>query len=73
MRIGFHDGSRVVYRLSGTGSQGATVRMYVERYESDPSRYALDAQVALKPVVDAALDISQLKEYTGRDRPTVIT
>ncbi|KAI9593608.1 hypothetical protein BDF19DRAFT_447295 [Syncephalis fuscata] len=73
IRILFEDGSRVIYRLSGTGSQGATVRLYVERYESDYSKYDLDAQVALKPVVDTALDIAQLKEYTGRDRPTVIT
>ncbi|RKP27751.1 hypothetical protein SYNPS1DRAFT_32367 [Syncephalis pseudoplumigaleata] len=73
IRILFEDGSRVIYRLSGTGSQGATVRMYVERYESDPSRHNLDAQVALKPVVEAALALAQLQEYTSRDRPTVIT
>ncbi|KAI8050980.1 hypothetical protein BDF22DRAFT_694254 [Syncephalis plumigaleata] len=73
IRVLFEDGSRVIYRLSGTGSQGATVRLYVERYESDPSKYNLDAQVALKPVVDVALALAQLKEYTGRDRPTVIT
>jgi phosphoglucomutase len=69
----FEDGSRVIYRLSGTGSQGATVRMYIERYEEDPTKFNLDPQVALKPIVDAALKLSQLPEYTGRDRPTVIT
>ncbi|MPC57981.1 Phosphoglucomutase, chloroplastic [Portunus trituberculatus] len=67
------DGSRIVFRLSGTGSSGATVRMYVESYESDPSTFTKDAQDVLKPLVEIALSLAKLKEYTGRDKPTVIT
>lgn len=50
----FEDGSRFVVRLSGTGSQGATVRLYVEKYSSDPNEYAHDTQEALKPLIDVA-------------------
>ncbi|KAJ2850926.1 hypothetical protein IWW36_001552 [Coemansia brasiliensis] len=71
VRIIFQDTSRIIFRLSGTGSQGATVRVYIERY--DEKEFALDAQTALKPLVDIALDISQLEKYTGRKEPTVIT
>lgn len=73
MRVMFEDGSRFVVRLSGTGSQGATVRLYVEKYSSDPSEYTEDTQKALKPLIDVALEITKLQHYTGRDRPTVIT
>lgn len=69
----FEDGSRIVTRLSGTGSSGATLRLYVEKYESDPSKFNLDAQVALKPVIDLALSLLNLQELTGREKPTVIT
>jgi len=71
VRLMFEDGSRIVFRLSGTGSSGATVRMYVESYEKEDIR--LDAQVALAPLVDIALTLSQLREHTGRTEPTVIT
>ena len=71
--IRFDDGSRVVWRLSGTGSQGATVRLYLEQYSTDPSQYELDAQEGLKPLIEAALEVSQLQELTGREKPTVIT
>ncbi|ORX65330.1 Phosphoglucomutase, first 3 domain-containing protein [Basidiobolus meristosporus CBS 931.73] len=73
IRIIFSDSSRIIFRLSGTGSQGATIRLYIEKYESDPSKYDLDAQVALKPLVEQALTLSQLTKFTGRERPTVIT
>jgi phosphoglucomutase len=73
IRIVFEDGSRVVIRLSGTGSQGATVRLYVEKYSSNAAEYDADTQKALKPLIDQALVISQLKELTGREKPTVIT
>jgi phosphoglucomutase len=73
VRIVFEDGSRIVIRLSGTGSQGATVRLYVEKYSNNTAEYAADTQKALKPLIDQALIISQLKEYTGREKPTVIT
>ncbi|KAJ2898221.1 hypothetical protein IWW38_001465 [Coemansia aciculifera] len=71
LRVIFDDSSRIIFRLSGTGSEGATVRIYIERY--DPTLFDLDAQVALKPLVDAALQISELTKYTGRTEPTVIT
>ncbi|KAI7865190.1 hypothetical protein BDF14DRAFT_1730735 [Spinellus fusiger] len=73
VRIIFEDGSRIVIRLSGTGSQGATVRLYVEKYTENVSEYANDTQKALKPLIDVALEISQLVKYTGREEPTVIT
>ncbi|CAO3646624.1 unnamed protein product [Cunninghamella blakesleeana] len=73
IRIIFEDTSRLVIRLSGTGSQGATVRLYVEKYSDNPAEYANDTQAALKPLIDVALELSQLKEFTGRTKPTVIT
>lgn len=73
LRILFKDGSRVIYRLSGTGSSGATIRLYIDSYENDPAKYELDAQVVLKPLIQIALQISKLTEYTGRTEPTVIT
>ncbi len=73
IRIIFTDGSRIVYRLSGTGTEGATLRVYLEAYEADVSRHHLDAQVALKELIQIALHISELQTRTGRDQPTVIT
>lgn len=73
VRIIFKDGSRIVIRLSGTGSQGATVRLYVEKYSNDSSEYTKDTQAALKPLIDVALELSLLEKYTGRKEPTVIT
>ncbi|XP_068225866.1 phosphoglucomutase-1 [Palaemon carinicauda] len=73
VRILMSDGSRVVFRLSGTGSSGATVRLYIESYESDPSTYGKDAQEMLKPLVEISLQLSKLRERTGRQEPTVIT
>ena len=73
IRIGFTDGSRIVFRLSGTGTKGATLRLYVESYEPDASKHNLDTQQALKPLIDLAQEIAQIKEYTQRDEPTVIT
>ncbi|KAJ2508979.1 hypothetical protein IWW47_000281 [Coemansia sp. RSA 2052] len=71
LRVIFDDSSRIIFRLSGTGSEGATVRIYIERF--DATQFDLDAQVALKPLVNAALEISELSKYTGRNEPTVIT
>ncbi|XP_072047752.1 phosphoglucomutase-1-like [Amphiura filiformis] len=73
VRIIFKDGSRIIFRLSGTGSSGATVRMYIDSYEADESQHMKDAQEVLKPLVQIALEISQLRELTGRQEPTVIT
>lgn len=74
--ITFSDGSRVVFRLSGTGSQGATVRMYVERYlPKDAPAEQLNESAAdgLKGLIEVALEVSKLKHYLGVDKPTVIT
>lgn len=71
--IKFTDGSRIIFRLSGTGSSGATVRLYVEKYSRNEAEYADDAQDGLKPLIEVALDVSKLKEYTKRDEPSVIT
>jgi len=73
IRILFEDGSRIVMRLSGTGSSGATVRLYVDSYEADPANQLKSAQEMLKPCVNVALQISKLPELTGRTEPTVIT
>lgn len=73
VRFVMSDGSRIIFRLSGTGSSGATIRLYIEQYETDESKMLVDAQVALKPIIDTALEVSKLQEFTGRDKPTVIT
>ena len=73
IRILFVDGSRIVFRLSGTGTEGATLRIYLENYEPDVSKHHLDAQEALATLIGIALKISELRLRTGRDAPTVIT
>ncbi len=73
VRIGFTDGSRIVYRLSGTGTEGATLRIYLEAYEPDIAQHHLDAQQALAGLIGIALEISELRARTGREQPTVIT
>ncbi|KAM7276213.1 hypothetical protein ACFE04_018079 [Oxalis oulophora] len=73
IRYLFEDGSRLVFRLSGTGSEGATIRLYIEQYEKDPAKTGRESSEALAPLVDVALQLSKMKEYTGRSEPTVIT
>jgi len=73
VRIGFSDGSRIVFRLSGTGTEGATLRIYLEAYEPGVSKHHLDAQQALGELIEIAASISQLRQRSGRDQPTVIT
>lgn len=73
IRVLFEGGSRVVFRLSGTGTSGATIRVYVERYEPDPAKHDIDTQVALADLIAVADEISELKKRSGRDAPTVIT
>lgn len=73
LRIVFRDGSRVIFRLSGTGSTGATIRVYVDSYEPDKEKCKQDSQIMLRPLVAIALHISQIRKFTGRGRPTVIT
>jgi len=71
--VRMEDGSRIVFRLSGTGSAGATIRLYVEKYSSMAAEYAADVQEALRPIIDVALQLSALQRHTGRKEPTVIT
>ena len=73
VRILFIDGSRIVFRLSGTGTGGATLRIYLEAFESDIAKHHFDAQQSLAPLISIALKISALREHTGRMQPTVIT
>lgn len=73
VRILFEDGARIVMRLSGTGTEGATLRLYLERYESDPARFALDPQEALRPVIRAAHALAGIEAHTGRRMPDVVT
>ncbi len=73
IRILFTDGSRIVFRLSGTGTEGATLRIYLEAFEPNIANHHLDAQVALAEMIQIALEISELKQRTGREKPTVIT
>ncbi|MEO5805205.1 alpha-D-glucose phosphate-specific phosphoglucomutase [Devosia sp.] len=73
IRIGFTDGSRIVIRLSGTGTVGATLRLYLESYEAADGRHDLETQLALEPLIRLADELTGLKQRTGRDQPTVIT
>ncbi|XLQ12333.1 MAG: alpha-D-glucose phosphate-specific phosphoglucomutase [cyanobacterium endosymbiont of Epithemia adnata isolate EadnSB Bon19] len=73
VRIGFTDGSRIIFRLSGTGTKGATLRVYIESYELDASQHNIETQEALRPLIQLADEIAKIKEFTGRDKPTVIT
>jgi phosphoglucomutase len=73
VRIGFTDGSRIVVRLSGTGTVGATLRLYLERYEPPHGQHDLDTQAALAPLISIADSVAGIKARTGRDAPSVIT
>ena len=73
VRIMFEDGSRIVLRLSGTGTEGATLRLYLERYAAGPDGLDLDPQEALAPVIRAAHTLAGIERFTGRVTPDVIT
>lgn len=73
VRIGFSDGSRLVMRLSGTGTQGATLRVYLERFVDRKGDHAQDLQMALAPVIEAAETLAQISKHTGRSVADVIT
>ncbi|MFZ1110333.1 MAG: alpha-D-glucose phosphate-specific phosphoglucomutase [Rhodomicrobium sp.] len=73
LRIVFEDGSRIVYRLSGTGTEGATLRVYIERYEADPALLAQETQAALADLIATADELAGLRQRTGRAQPDVIT
>eukprot|EP00928_Gymnodinium_smaydae_P064729 TRINITY_DN4799_c1_g2_i1.p1 TRINITY_DN4799_c1_g2~~TRINITY_DN4799_c1_g2_i1.p1 ORF type:complete len:1060 (-),score=247.15 TRINITY_DN4799_c1_g2_i1:147-2903(-) len=73
IRIIFEDGSRIIFRLSGTGVAGATVRLYLEKYVDPKGNLDMHAFDVVKPLAAIAFEISKLKEYTGTDTPSVIT
>jgi phosphoglucomutase len=73
VRVLFVDGSRIVYRLSGTGTEGATLRVYLERYAAGPDGLDMDAQEALAPVIRAAHALAGIAAHTGRNAPDVVT
>ncbi|WP_173088041.1 alpha-D-glucose phosphate-specific phosphoglucomutase [Devosia sp. 1635] len=73
IRIGFTDGSRIVLRLSGTGTVGATLRLYLERYEAADGRHDLETQMALEPLIAIADQLAGVRQRTGREAPSVIT
>ena len=73
LRVIFEDGSRIVYRLSGTGTTGSTLRVYIERFEADPAKLAQKTQAALADLIATAGELAELRERTGRAKPDVIT
>jgi phosphoglucomutase len=73
IRIIFENGSRIVFRLSGTGTEGATLRIYLERYEPDATQHGHDPQVALRDLIELAEQLGEVKKRSGMAAPTVIT
>jgi len=73
LRVCFEDGSRIVYRLSGTGTVGATLRIYIEQFTQDPSQFDVDPQIALAPLITIAEQFCEIKKKTGLTNPHVIT
>ena len=73
IRLIFDNGARIIYRLSGTGTSGATIRIYIEDYQLDAKKHDLDPQVALAKLIKMAGDVSEIAKLTGRGAPTVIT
>ena len=71
IRIGFEDGARIIYRLSGTGTSGATLRVYIESYSSD--HMETDTQLALSDLIAMADEVAGIRQQTGRSKPSVIT
>jgi phosphoglucomutase len=72
IRVEFAEGARIVYRLSGTGTEGATLRVYLERFEPDPVRHAVAAEVALAPLAAAGAALAEIEAMVGRSQPSVI-
>ncbi|WP_395665686.1 alpha-D-glucose phosphate-specific phosphoglucomutase [Methylocella sp.] len=73
LRVHFDDGGRIVYRLSGTGTAGATLRVYIERYEPDPARQHLETGAALADLIALSRELAGIERFTGRTAPSVIT
>ena len=72
VRVGFVNGARIVYRLSGTGTEGATLRVYLERYEPDPAQHKLAASEALTPLAAVSVALADIDGITGRKEPSVV-
>ncbi len=73
IRVHFEDGGRIVYRLSGTGTAGATLRVYIERYEPDPARQQMTTQEALADLARLSQELAGIARFTGRKAPSVVT
>ncbi|OUR74560.1 alpha-D-glucose phosphate-specific phosphoglucomutase [Methylophaga sp. 41_12_T18] len=73
IRIGFGNGDRIIFRLSGTGTQGATLRVYIESYQDDSDKQQQDTQQTLAELIQVADDLADITKRTGRTTPTVIT
>jgi phosphoglucomutase len=72
IRVIFTDGSRIVYRISGTGTVGATIRIYLEKYEPDINKQDLEVQSALQSLAQIALELSQISKLSGKEKPDII-
>ena len=73
LRILFASGDRIVFRLSGTGTAGATLRVYIERYEADPAKHGMETQAALADLIGLAGKLAEIERFTGRKKPSVVT
>jgi phosphoglucomutase len=73
VRVVFEGGSRMVMRLSGTGTEGATLRLYLERYEPKDGDLGQDPQAALAPIIAAAHALADIAGYSGKSKPDVVT
>jgi phosphoglucomutase len=73
IRLIFENGSRIIYRLSGTGTVGATLRVYIEKYEADKAKHNIETQTALSELIKMASSIAEIEPKVGRASPTVIT
>src|SRR4051794_17552630 len=72
IRVEFAEGARIVYRLSGTGTEGATLRVYLERFEPDPARHDIAAETALAPLAAAGAAIAEIEAIVGRSQPSLV-
>jgi phosphoglucomutase len=73
VRIGFTNGARIVFRLSGTGTEGATLRVYLEMYEPNPEKQLQETADVIAPLEAIARDVAEIEQRTGRNKPSVIT
>jgi phosphoglucomutase len=73
IRLIYENGARIIYRLSGTGTSGATLRVYIEDYEPNIAKHDQDPQMALANLISYARNVAEIEKLTGRSAPTVIT